>query len=83
MALTECPECGEEVRVSATSCNRCGRLLWASSVRRAVPIPRLGALTGMGFVLMLAGVGVCFVSLGVGIFALVTGAAIAFVGRFV
>jgi hypothetical protein len=84
MLVSRCPDCGEEVPASAASCPRCGRLLAAASARTAARRrgAEMGALVGAGFVMLLVGIGVCFVSRGVGIFVVLIGIAVALAGRF-
>jgi hypothetical protein len=42
----------------------------------------VGAVAGVGFLLTLVGIGLCFVSLVVGMFAVIAGIVIVLVGRF-
>jgi hypothetical protein len=85
MALTKCPDCGKDVSTIAANCPHCGRPM-AMFSGKAVQIRRKGGkYEGIGFVLILVGIGACFgsgVAQVVGGFLIFVGFIVFLVGRF-
>jgi len=79
MALTKCPDCGNGVSTAAVNCPRCGRPISGKAVQTK---RKGGKYEGIGFLLILAGMGACFVSGVVGGILIFVGFVIFLIGRF-
>ena len=66
MALAKCPDCGKDVSTSAANCPQCGRPMAMFSSNAVQTRRKGGKYEGIGFLMILAGIGACFASGSVG-----------------
>jgi hypothetical protein len=81
MALTKCPDCGNGVSTAAANCPRCGRPMAMFSGKAVQTQRKGGKYEGLGFLLILVGIGTCFVSGPVGSILIFIGFVVFLVGR--
>ena len=82
MALVKCSDCGRDVSNNAPNCPHCGRPMAAFS-RKAVQTRRKGGkYEGVGFLLILVGIGACFASGVLGGVLILAGFVLFLIGRF-
>ncbi len=82
MALIKCPDCGSDVSTAAANCPHCGRPMAVLSGKAVQTQRKGGKYEGVGFLLILAGVGTCFVSAAVGGIMILVGFVVFIMGRF-
>ena len=82
MALIKCSDCGKDVSTAAANCPQCSRPM-AMLTGKAVQTQRKGGkYEGVGFLLILVGIGTCFISGAVGGILIFIGFVVFLIGRF-
>ncbi len=82
MALIKCQDCGKDVSTAAANSPQCGRPM-AMLTGKAVQTQRKGGkYEGVGFLLILVGIGACFISGAVGGILIFIGFVVFLIGRF-
>jgi predicted amidophosphoribosyltransferase len=82
MALAKCPDCGRDISTAAPNCPQCGRPMAMLSGKAVHTQRKGGKYEGVGFLVILAGIGTCFVSGGVGGILIFMGFVVFLIGRF-
>ncbi len=82
MALIKCPDCGKDISSNAPNCPNCGRPMAAFSGKAVQTQRKGGKYEAAGFVLIVVGIVVCFVSSVVGGLLIFVGFATFIAGRF-
>ena len=81
MALIPCPDCDTQVSSSAATCPKCGRPM-STLTANAVQVQRKGGkYEGIGFLLILAGTGLCFANGALGGVVIAIGFVVFIIGR--
>ena len=82
MALIDCPDCQNQISKAAPTCPHCGRPMAAFS-RKAVQVQRKGGkFEFIGFLSILAGMGLCYMSVALGGIVISVGFVVFLIGRF-
>lgn len=81
MALAKCPDCGRDVSNAAANCPQCGRPMAMLSGNAVQTQRKGGKYEGAGFLLILAGIGMCFASGAVGSILIFFGFVVFLIGR--
>ena len=82
MALTKCPDCGNGVSSAAANCPQCGRPISKMSGNVDQTQRKGGKYEGIGFLLILGGIAVCFASGALGGALILVGFVVFLIGRF-
>ena len=82
MPLTKCPDCGESISTAAPMCPKCGRPMTRLGANAVQTQRKGGKYEGVGFLIMLVGIGLCFVIPGLGGITIAVGFIIFLIGRF-
>jgi predicted amidophosphoribosyltransferase len=82
VALIDCPDCQSQISKHAPTCPHCGRPMAAFS-SKAVQVQRKGGkFEFIGFLSILAGMGLCYMSVVLGGIVISVGFVVFLIGRF-
>ena len=82
MPLIDCPDCGRQVSDSAPNCPQCGKPMTIFAGKAVQTTRKGGKYEGVGFLLIVAGIFVCFASGGLGAVLILVGFIVFLIGRF-
>jgi hypothetical protein len=82
MALVACPDCEQQISSSAAACPNCGRPMFAVTGKVVQTQRRGGKYEGVGFLMIIAGMRLCFANGVLGGITVLLGFIVFLIGRF-